>query len=88
MNKMDDIIRSKVNAIIRKNFSSLNLPELNEDESFLGKIEMDSIQLIALISQLESEFDIDIPLSILEAETLNQFLTVIEEQILSRGMEV
>ena len=85
---MDDIIRSKVNAIIRKNFSYLNLPELNEDESFLGKIEMDSIQLIALISQLESEFDIDIPLSILEAETLNQFLTVIEEQILSRGMEV
>lgn len=78
---MNDIIRSKITTIIKQNFSSLNLPELNDDESFLGKIEMDSIQLIALISQLESELDIDIPLSVLEAETLNQFLTIIEQQI-------
>lgn len=78
---MNDIIRSKITTIIKQNFSSLNLPELNENESFLEKIEMDSIQIIALISQLESELEIEIPLSVLEAETLNQFLSIIEQQI-------
>jgi acyl carrier protein len=54
---------------------------IDPDGDFREHINIDSMQFVAIIARLEKEFDIEIPISVMESKTLNEFLGYLEAEI-------
>jgi acyl carrier protein len=75
---MDTTKRQKVFEILQKiTHKDPNL--LDPDSDIRKQVSLDSMQFVSIIAQIEEEFSIEIPISILEVSTLNEFLAVIDE---------
>jgi acyl carrier protein len=78
---MSKEVRDNIISIIQQEFEFLKLSDIDPDSPFRDNIDLDSMQLIGLISRLEQEFNVEIPLSAIDIETLNQFVGIVEKQI-------
>jgi acyl carrier protein len=78
---MSNVNRSRILEIIYEEVPYLKLQEIDPNAPLSEKMDMDSVQIVGVISKIEEMLNIEIPLSILEVKTLNQFLAVIEKQL-------
>jgi len=60
-------------------FNKKNIP-ISQDTLFSVDLELDSLNVMDLLSEIEDEFDITIPLNMLpDLETVGQFTKVVEQ---------
>lgn len=78
-------IKEKVDPIIRQYLNMTDGAEINEDMKFLDDLGADSLDLIEIVMDIESEFDIEIPDSVFDTDdtsiTVGKLLSVVEQQI-------
>jgi len=73
-----DEIFDRINVLI-KPFNKKNIP-LGPDTRFSVDLELDSLTVMDLLSEIEDEFDITVPLNLLpDLETVGQFTKAVEQ---------
>ncbi len=77
---MEQAIRTRVYKTIK---STLGIdPEaIDPDAEIESQVTLDSMQYVNLTARIEMELDIELPLSIMESKTLNEFLKSIDHEI-------
>ena len=77
---MNDEQKKKIFDILQK--------EIRQDPAFLDptsdfreQINIDSMQFVTIIARLEKEFDIEVPISVMEVKTINEFLDALDIEI-------
>lgn len=75
---MDDNIKKTVFSAIQKELN-INPEEIDPKQDLRQEAVMDSMQFVSLIARIELLLDIQIPISIMEISTLNEFLDVIDQ---------
>ena len=73
---MHEKTRQKVLGIIR-NEIQFDPDQIDPDEDLRQQVLLDSMQFVALAARIETEFNIELPITIMEVSTLNQFLEVV-----------
>ncbi|PCI32156.1 MAG: phosphopantetheine-binding protein [Alphaproteobacteria bacterium] len=78
MTQSVDEIFEQICALI-KPFNNKNVP-LNKDTVFSVDLELDSLTVMDLLSEIEDEFDITVPLNMLpDLETIGQFTQAVQK---------
>ncbi len=75
---MNSDIIPKVSRIIEET-SNVKLSDIDPNKNLRDQVLLDSMQLVAIIAALEKGLNIDIPISAMEAETLNDFLEILDK---------
>jgi acyl carrier protein len=72
-------LKQRVLSILQ---SELNVDPstVNPDADLRDQVHLDSMQFVSLIARLEIDLRIEVPMSILEVKTLNEFLEAIERE--------
>jgi acyl carrier protein len=76
--------KKKIFDILQKEVR-LDPSSLDPNSDFRDQISIDSMQFVALLARLEKEFDIEIPISVMEAKTLNEFLGLLDRELDKTG---
>jgi acyl carrier protein len=71
-------IRGKVLQIIEKE-TGLASGEIDPDRDFDELVSLDSMQMVSIASRIEKTLDIELPLSVMNVKTLNEFIALLEE---------
>jgi acyl carrier protein len=58
---------------------------LDPTSDFREHINIDSMQFVTIIARLEKEFDIEVPISVMEVKTINEFLDALDIEITKKG---
>ena len=74
---MDENLKKKVFAIIQKDVN-IDPATIDPEGDFRENVSLDSMQFVAVLARLEKDLDIEVPISAMEAKTLNEFLGFIE----------
>jgi acyl carrier protein len=74
---MDERLRKRLFGIIQKDIN-VDPATLDPDKPIREQISLDSMRFVSIIARIELEMDIEIPMSILEIKTLNEFLLIID----------
>jgi acyl carrier protein len=77
---MDTATKQKIFDCVQKE-TSINLASIDPNNDFLEQANLDSMQFVSVMARLEKEFDIEIPISAMESNSLNDFLLVLEAEI-------
>ena len=77
---MKEEIKQRIYSAIREEMS-IDPQALDPDKELREQVELDSVQLVGLASRLESELDIELPLSVMDAGSFREFLQIIDETI-------
>jgi acyl carrier protein len=78
---MDEITKQKIFRILKKEVN-VEFDELDPKKDFRDLVNLDSMQFVAILARIEAEFDIEIPISAMEVHTLNEFLSIIDAELL------
>lgn len=70
----------KIKEIIQKECSFIQLSQVDPDAPLKDTVDIDSMQLVGVIARLETELEIEIPFSAMEAQTLNEFINLVAKQ--------
>lgn len=76
--------KKKIFDILQKEVR-LDPSSIEPNSDFRDQISIDSMQFVALLARLEKEFDIEIPISVMEAKTLNEFLGLLDRELDKTG---
>ena len=63
----------RIKKVVEK-VSGKVIPDIELDKELRPQLELDSIQLVELISALEEEFKIELPISVMHVKTGKEFL--------------
>jgi acyl carrier protein len=74
---MNSELKAKIFSVIRKDMS-VDPATVDPDMPIRDQISLDSMQFVSLTARLEVELNIELPVSIMQVRTLNEFLAVIE----------
>ena len=77
---MDETVKKKIFGIIQKDVS-VDPASLDPDADLRDQVSLDSMQFVTLIARLEKELCIEIPISAMESRSLNDFLSVLEKEL-------
>jgi acyl carrier protein len=77
---MDMATRKRVFGII-KAVANVDPATLDPDKNMRDQINLDSMQFVAVIAKLENDLNIELPISAMEAETLGEFLAVLDGEL-------
>jgi acyl carrier protein len=74
-------IKKKLFEIIE---TSLNInPEcVDPDMPIRDQISLDSMQFVSVVGRIELEMNLELPMSVMEAKTLNEFLEIVDKTII------
>jgi acyl carrier protein len=85
---MDDLVFKQLpQALIKKIYQIIikitNIPEaqLDLDKNFKTEMGLDSLQLIRIASAIEEQLNIELPVSVMEVNTLKEFLKLVTEEL-------
>ena len=70
----------RVKNIIEKEYN-IKLADIDPNKDIREQIFIDSMQLVKIVARLELELQIELPISIMEASTLNEFISIIEKEL-------
>jgi acyl carrier protein len=74
---MDAPLKRKLFGIIQKDIN-IDPATIDPDKPIREQISLDSMRFVSIIARIELEMNIEIPISVMEAKTLNEFLSIIE----------
>jgi acyl carrier protein len=81
---MDQETRKKIFSAIQAEIN-VDPQTIDPDQDIRKNAVLDSMQFIALLARLEIALDVELPVSLLEAATLNQFLKGIDDVLGAAG---
>ncbi len=77
---MDAATRTRIlNAISEEVQFDVSVLDLNR--AIEEQVTLDSMQFVAVAARVERELDIELPLSVMECRTLNEFLSAISKEL-------
>ena len=79
---MDEQLKQKIFSLIQKDINA-DPSKIDPDKPIRDQIGLDSMQFVGVIARVELELGIELPISIMEVKTLNEFLAVLEKKILT-----
>jgi acyl carrier protein len=71
-------LRDRVFAVIEKT-THIDPTTLDAGREIREQVSFDSMQFVVLTAAIEKELDIELPVKVMEARTLNEFLRVVDE---------
>jgi len=80
---MDEQLRKRLFETIRKDFD-IDPATFDSEKPIREQISLDSMRFVGIIARIELELDIELPMSIMEAKTLHDFLTTVDETMKNR----
>lgn len=76
---MSEELSERIFSIVKK-YANIDLTTINPDKDFGEQVSLDSIQYVSIITRLEEELGVELPISIMEIRTLNEFLSIIKNE--------
>jgi len=76
---MNDETTNRIKEIFEE-ATGISIENLDPLDNFRDATEVESVQFIGFLSRLEKKFNIELPLSIMEAENLHEFMKIFDEQ--------
>jgi acyl carrier protein len=64
---------------------NIDLSAIDPAKNLREQVNLDSMQFVAVLAKLETEFNIELPISAMEAKTFNDFFAVLEDEIEKAG---
>lgn len=77
---IDKATKKQVFSIIQS-VANVDPATLDPEKNLRDQINLDSMQFVAVIAKLENDLNIELPISAMEAETLGQFLEVLDVEL-------
>lgn len=77
---MDDKTRQRIFELIQKD-AQINPSQLDPDKDLRQQVLLDSMQFVSIAARIEAAFDIELPITIMEVSTLNQFMEMVDEEL-------
>jgi acyl carrier protein len=77
---MDQATRQKIFTIIQTEFQ-IDPAQVDPDKDLREQVLLDSMQFVGLAARIETELSIELPITIMEVSTLNQFLELVEKAV-------
>jgi acyl carrier protein len=77
---MDEGLKNRVFDVIKREIT-VDPATVVPDQDLRDQINLDSMQFVSILARLEKEFDIEIPISAMEARTLDEFLAVLDNEM-------
>jgi acyl carrier protein len=77
---MEHKIKQKIFDIIKQE-TNINISKLNSQINFLKQSFLDSLQFVSITARIEEELGIELPISIMEVTTLDEYLSIIAQQL-------
>jgi acyl carrier protein len=81
--EMDNQTRDKVLAIIRE-ATNMDPNAIDPEADLQTQISLDSMQYVSLTSKIEIALDVELPLDVIESQTLNDFMSKIDTALEER----
>ncbi|MCG8697607.1 MAG: acyl carrier protein [Bacteroidales bacterium] len=78
---MDKQVKERVVMVLQK-VTGQELPALNFNANLSSQVELDSVQIVEFFAALEMEFEIELPLLMMQAQTADEFLSILEGELL------
>jgi acyl carrier protein len=79
---MDEQLRQKIFGIIQQDINA-DPSKIDPDKPIRDQIALDSMQFIGIVARIELDLNVELPISVMEARTLNEFLSVVEKEMLN-----
>ena len=73
---MGEDLKKRIFEIVKKQ-TQIDLSEIDPEKDFREQVSIDSMQFVTIVALLEEEFGIELPISIMEVSTLNEFLSIV-----------
>jgi acyl carrier protein len=77
---MDQATRQKILDLIQKEVT-MDPATIDPDKDLREQVLLDSMQFVGIAARIEIELDIELPITVMEVSTLNQFLEKVEEEM-------
>lgn len=77
---MGEDLKIRIFNIVKKH-ANIDLTKIDPEKDFREQVSIDSMQFVSIVARLEEELGIELPISIMEVSTLNEFLSVIEKEL-------
>ena len=77
---MDEHIKQKVFKIIESEIN-IKLSDFDFEKDIREQITLDSVQLVGITAKLEESLGIQLPITVLEVSTFNEFLKIVEKEL-------
>lgn len=77
---MEEALKQKIFGTIQKELSR-DPAAIDPDKPIRDQVSLDSMQFVSLMARIELELNIELPISAMEARTLNEFLAVVEKTV-------
>jgi acyl carrier protein len=81
---MEDMVKQNIFSVISREVA-LDFNSIDPNADLREQVNMDSMQFVAVLARLEKEFGIEIPISAMEATTLNEFLSIVGNEMLPKA---
>jgi acyl carrier protein len=78
MNK--NAVKNKLVKVLNKS-TGVDISTINPEGNLREQINLDSMQIVSIIAQIEEEFKIDVPMTIMGVKSFNEFLKIVEKAI-------
>ena len=77
---MDEHIKQKIFGLIQKDLNA-DPSKIDPDKPIRDQVGLDSMQFVGVVARIELELGVELPISVMEVKTLNEFLAVVEKEI-------
>jgi len=77
---MNEELKQRIFSII-KGKTGINLSKIDPDRDIQEQTTLDSIHVVGIITEIEKELNIQLPISVLEVSTVNEFLAIVEKEL-------
>lgn len=77
---MDENIKQKIIETIESEIN-IKLSDFDFEKDIREQISLDSVQLVGITVKLEGRLGIQLPITVLEVSTFNEFLTIVEKEL-------
>jgi acyl carrier protein len=77
---MDEQLRQKIFGLIQQDINA-DPSTIDPDKPIRDQIALDSMQFIGVVARVELELGVELPISVMEVKTLNEFLSVVEKEM-------
>jgi acyl carrier protein len=77
---MTEFLRKRIYSAIRS-VTNIDPAAIDPEKNLREQVNLDSMQFVAVLAKLETEFNIELPISAMEAKTFNDFFAVLEGEI-------
>jgi acyl carrier protein len=77
---MTEALRKRIYSAIQS-VVNIDPATIEPEKNLREQVNLDSMQFVAVLAKLETEFDIELPISAMEANTFKDFFAVLEGEI-------